>query len=398
MAQFAFTALDSEKRSHVGIFVASDRDSAMKNLSEKYEFVIELKEIKARRGLFAGRISGEDLMLMTKQLSTLLRAGVNLIRAIEIIAADTENPNLQAVLVDVESGISEGKPLSEMLSRYPDTFSRLYVFMVKAGETGGSLAELLRKLAIYLENAEELRRKVVAALYYPAAVIVIAILVAIFIFIFGVSQFQQIYAGLGSELPAATKMLIGIKELMAKYWYLIAAAAIALSYGLKLALKTERGRNMFDTALLHLPVFGLLMQRLAIARFSRTLSALYAGGVPIVSALELVAGSMGNSMMEKVVLNALEKVKEGESITGPLRESGVFTKMSVSMMASGEESGTLDTMLNEIADFYESQVDVMLRALVGLLEPVIIVIAGVFVGFLIFALGMPLLNLVQSLG
>lgn len=398
MAQFAFNAMDKDKRSHVGILEASDRDAAMISLSEKYEFVLELREIKEKKGFFSRRISGEDLMLTTKQLATLLRAGISLIRAIDIIAADTENQNLQAVLAKVESGISEGKPLSDMLEKYPDIFSRLYVYMVKAGETSGSLAEILSKLAVYMEKAEELRRKVIASLYYPIAVIIIAFLMVVFIFIFGVNQFQQIYAGLGSQLPAATLALIAIKEFIINYWYIIAIVLFAISYVARLYFRTSKGENLKDTVMLHLPVFGPLFQRLAIARFARTLATLYSGGVPIVQALELVAGSIGNRMMEKVVLRAVNKVKEGESITGPLRDSGVFTKMAISMMASGEESGTMDVMLLEISEFYESQVDVMLRALVGLLEPVVILVVGVIVGFLIFALGMPLFNLVQSLG
>ncbi|MHC9542122.1 MAG: type II secretion system F family protein [Vulcanimicrobiota bacterium] len=398
MAQFAFNALDKDKRSHVGILDASDRDTAMTNLSEKYEFVLELREIKEKKGFFSRRITGEDLMLTTKQLATLLRSGISLVRAIEIIAADTENHNLQAVLAKVESGISEGKPLSDMLAKYPDIFTRLYVYMVKAGETSGSLAEILSKLAVYMEKAEELRRKVIASLYYPIAVIIIAFLMVVFIFIFGVNQFQQIYSGLGSQLPAATRVLIAIKESLINYWYIIVIVLFAISYAAKLYFKTGKGENLKDTVMLHLPVFGPLFQRLAIARFARTLATLYSGGVPIVQALELVAGSIGNRMMEKVVLKAVNKVKEGESITGPLRDSGVFTIMAISMMASGEESGTMDIMLVEISEFYESQVDVMLRALVGLLEPVVILVVGVIVGFLIFALGMPLFNLVQSLG
>jgi len=285
-----------------------------------------------------------------------------------------------------------------MCEKYPETFSRLYVYMVRAGETGGSLPEILKKLAEYLEKAEELRRKVIAALYYPIAVIVVAILVAIFIFIFGVSQFQQIYEGMGSKLPPATMALINLKEVIMSRWYLILIGFAALSYGTQYYFSTAKGEQVKDAVMLHIPVMGPLFQRLAIARFARTMATLYSGGVPILHALELVAGSMGNSIMEKVVLNAAKKVKEGESITGPLRESGVFTKMAVSIIASGEESGTLDVMLGEISDFYESQVDVMLRALVGLLEPLIIVAVGIFVGALIFALGMPLFNLVQTLG
>ena len=397
MPQFVFTILDENKKTRDGILEASDKDAALKSLSETYGTVLELNEIKEKKGFFVSRISSEDLMVFTYQLATMLRAGLNLRRALEIIAADTENSNFQIILADITAGITEGKTLSEMLNKYPETFSTIYISMVEAGEIGGKLPDILGKVAEYMENAENLKRKVKSALYYPVTVIILAFFISLFIFVFGVKQFQEIYTGLGAKLPQVTMIFINLGDFIYKYWIIIFILIFAIVYLIGLFFKTEKGSGIRDKMLLSLPVIGPIIQRLAIARFSRTLGALYEGGVPIIISLELVSRSMGNKVLENVVQDALKEVKEGESITIPLRKSKAFTKMAVGMIATGEESGTLTTMLEELARFYEIQVDVMLKAMAGLVEPIVIVIVGIFIGVLIIALGLPLLNLVQVL-
>jgi type IV pilus assembly protein PilC len=397
MAQFVFTFLDDNKKPISGMLEASDRESAMKTLADKYATVIELKEIKPRRGLFARKISGEELMVVTRQLATMLKAGVPIRRSLEIMVADSDNPTLQAVLADISKGISEGKAMSEVMKKYPDVFSRLYVYMVEAGETGGSLPTLLDKLATYITNAEEMRRKVKAALSYPVTVIVIACAISLFIFIFGVGQFKEIYAGMDAKLPAATTFLINVSDFLGRYWYIMLLLLLIATHFLRIYLRTERGQFARDQLILRLPLVGPIVQRSSIAQFSRTLSSLYEGGVSILKSLELVAGSMGNRVLENAVLKVLKDTKEGESIAGSLRESGVFTRMAISMISTGEESGSLGTMLDEIGNFYEMQVDVALKGMASMIEPIVMLVVGIFVGMLIFALGMPLFNLVQVL-
>jgi type IV pilus assembly protein PilC len=397
MAQFVFTFLDENNKPVSGMLEASDRETAMKTLAEKYATVIELREIKPKKGLFARKISGEELMVVTRQLATMLKAGVPVRRCLEIMVADAENPTLQGVLADIAKGVSEGKPMSEVMKKYPDVFSRLYVHMVEAGETGGSLPSLLDKLASYITNAEEMSRKVKAALTYPVTVIIIACAVSLFIFIFGVGQFKEIYKGMNAALPPATQFFIDISDFIGSYWYLIVITLIIIVYILRQYNRTEKGQMARDQLILNLPIIGPLVQRLSIARFSRTLGSLYEGGVSILKSLELVAGSMGNRVLEGAVLKVLKDTKEGESIAGSLRQSGIFTRMAISMISTGEESGSLARMLDEIANFYEVQVDVMLKGMSSMIEPIIMLFVGIFVGMLIFALGMPLFNLVQIL-
>lgn len=397
MPQFVFTILNKDKKTRDGILEAADRDSALKTLADTYGTVLELKEIKEKRGFFAPKVSSEDLMVITYQIATMLRSGLTLSRTLEVVAADTEDENMQIILADISAGISEGKSLSEMLKKYPHIFSTIYISMAEAGEFSGNLPEILTKLAQYIENAEDLKRKVKSALYYPVTVIVLASLISLFIFVFGVKQFQDIYSGLGAELPPITQMFINVGDFLYKYWIFILVAIFIAGFFIRKYFSTENGIQVRDKLLLSLPVISPIIRRVAIARFARTLGILYEGGVPILTSLQLVSGSMGNRVLEKVVLEALKQVKEGESITYPLRQSQAFTKMAVGMIATGEESGTLPVMLNELAKFYEIQVDVMLRAMAGLIEPFVIILVGIFVAILIVALGMPLFNLVQIL-
>ena len=397
MPQFAFTCLDQDKKSVTGTIRASDYNTALKALAGQYNVVVQVREIKKRARLFTRKVTGEEIMVFTQQIATMLKAGLPLKRTLDIMMEDADNPTMRNVLSEISSGINRGKALSEMFALYPDIFSKLYLYMVEAGEVGGKLPEILKKLADYIEISENLKKKVKAALYYPAAVMIIAILLSLFIFVFGVKQFEQIYAGLNVTLPRGTLMFIALVNFLSTYWLLILFACCVIFYLGGMYLKTSRGAFLFDRFTLHLPVMGPLLQRLAIARFSRTLSSLYSGGVPILKSLELVAGSMGNRVMERAVQNLLENIKEGESLASSLRASKVFTSMALSMISTGEESGTLDTMLNELALFYEVQVEIMLKGMASLIEPIIIVFVGIFVGILLVVLGMPLFNLVQVL-
>ncbi len=397
MPQFVFTILNKDKKTRDGILESTDRDSALKTLADTYGTVLELKEIKEKKGFFAPKVSTEALMVITYQIATMLRSGLTLVRTLEVVAADTEDENLQIILADISAGISEGKSFSEMLRKYPHIFSSIYISMTEAGEQSGKLPEILTKLAEYIENSEDLKRKVKSALYYPVTVIVLASLISLFIFVFGVKQFQDIYSGLGADLPPITRMFINVGDFVYHYWIFILVGIFVAGFFIRQYFSTENGIQVRDRLLLSLPVISPIIRRVAIARFARTLGILFEGGVSILTSLELVSTSMGNRVLEKVVLEALKQVKEGESITYPLRQSQAFTKMAIGMIATGEESGNLPGMLNELARFYEIQVDVMLRAMAGLIEPFVIILVGIFVAILIVALGMPLFNLVQIL-
>lgn len=396
MARFSYKALDEKKNEASGILEAPDRLSALNNLSKSYELVLDVHEIKTRLGHKSRGVSDETVMVATQQLAVMLNSGLSLRKALNLV--DSEAPRFEDILAEVSAGISEGKPLSEMFADYPSVFPKMYCSMVQAGETSGKLPGILMKLAEYLENAENLRRKIKAALVYPAAVIGVSLATGAFIFTFGVQQFQEIYAGLNAELPASTRLVMGLADFMGAWWPALAVLGVALLWLLRRLVSSGPGELFKDRLLLRLPLIGPITQRLAIARFARTLSTLYSGGVPIVQSLDLVASSMGNRVMEGVVRNAVRDVQEGEPLVAALRQSGVFTRMALSMIATGEESGTLDTMLDKVASFYEIQTESRIRSAISLLEPAVIVGVGVFVAFLIVALGLPMMNLVEHLG
>ncbi len=396
MARFKFLAIDAQKQEVKGFLEAQDRQSALDNLSGKYELVLEVQEEKLTQGLWARGVSAEEVMVVTQQLAVMLKSGMTLRHALNLV--DAESPTLEHILAEVSAGVGEGKSLSDTLEKHPRVFSRLYTSMVRAGEAAGRLPLILTKLAEYLESAEELKRKVKGALTYPVVVIGISMAMAVFIFLFGVNQFRDIYAGLNAELPASTRVVLGIADFLESWWLPLLIALVAVFFGVRRFLSSGPGETFRDRMLLTMPIFGPLMQRLAIARFARTLSTLQASGVPILTSLDLVASSLGNRIMERVVRQSVKNVQEGQSLVVALRESRVFTRMALSMIATGEESGTLDTMLEEVAGFYEVQVETMLKSLVSLLEPITIVGVGVFVALIIIALGLPMMNLVQHLG
>ncbi len=396
MARFRFLALNASKQEIQGLLEAADRQAALDSLSARFELVLEVHEEKVARSLWARGISTEEVMVVTQQLAVMLKAGLTLRHALDLVDAD--NPTLERILAELGTGVGEGQNLSDCLARHPRVFSGLYVSMVRAGEAAGRLPGILARLAEYLEKAEELRRKVQGALTYPVVVIGISLALAVFIFMFGVNQFRDIYAGLNAELPTSTKWVLGIASFLESWWLPLLVVLGALFLALRHLLSSGPGEDFKDRMLLTMPLLGPLMQRLAIARFARTLSTLQASGVPILVSLDLVASSLGNRVMERVVRQGLKNVQEGQSLVVALRESGVFTRMALSMIATGEESGTLDTMLDEVAGFYEVQVETMLKSLVSLLEPITIVGVGIFVALIILALGLPMMNLVQHLG
>lgn len=404
MPQFAFTVTDTNGQRTSGTMVAEDQDAAMKILSERELVVTRLlpimslgEEVRGRLGLKGPRLGGEQLMVFTQQLAAMLDAGLTVKNSVDVMLKDTTDPEMRHVLLDVSSGLGSGGSLTELLVRHPRIFSDQYVAMVAAGESGGKLPTVLTRLASLIERTEELKRKVRGALYYPALVMVFAILLVAALFIFGIPRFREIYQGLGGELPWATQAFIAIGTFLAQTWIWLSAAAAVAGVAFARFVATPSGRRFRDRALLAMPIVGPLSQRLAISRFARTLSTLHSSGVPLVQSLELVAASMGNVVMASVVKDSMQTVLDGEPIVEPLRRSGLFTEMSVSMLAAGEHSGTLDRMLDKVADYYESQVEVTLRGLTSLLEPAVMIAVGAVVGAIIVAMILPIFRMATLL-
>ncbi|MGV8123518.1 MAG: type II secretion system F family protein [Candidatus Xenobiia bacterium LiM19] len=395
MAQYLFIAQDQLGKRLSGRLDASDRESAIKSLSDKNLIVTKLDTVKERGG-FLGLFSAvrqEEVLLFTQELGAMLDAGIGIVQAMNTIAADIENLRFRGMVAEMANGIAGGKQLSEVLQRHERIFSKLYISMVRAGETSGNLPAILIRLAGYIENAETLRKKIQSALYYPATVVVFAVAVVTFIFVFGVPRLSSIYKGFDTELPFFTRLILGLGTFLGNNIIIIALLLITGGYFLLRFFNTEKGHLFWDAIKLNAPIMGHLFQKLAIARFASTLGTLYGSGVPILKSLQIVAGATGNKVVENTILKALKSVKEGESIVEPLRKSEVFTNLAISMIAVGEESGTLEAMLNRVASFYETQVDIILKGLAGLLEPIILIFIGLMIAVVILALGLPFMTL-----
>jgi len=397
MPLFVYTVQDKDGRRSSGTIESSDKDSAMKTLAEKDLIVTALTPSGSALGGILGRrklkIKGEELLLFTQELAAMLNAGISIQRALDIIITDIDNPGLRQIIMEITSSIGEGKEFSETLKDYPQVFSLLYVSMVSAGEKAGQLPDILLRLSGYIESAENLKKKVVGSLYYPLIIFIFSIFITAFIFVFGIPRVKEIYDSMGGVLPLPTLIFIAAGTFLSQNWYYILPLLIVGITALFYWSKTERGKFFQDNFKLNNVLLGPVFRRLAIARFARTLSTLYNSGVPILESMEIVSDSMGNVVMEKAVKNSIKKLHEGEELTEPLRESEVFTQMAISMMSAGEESGTLGSMLERLADFYETQVEISLRSLTELIEPLVMILIGIIIAIIILVLALPFMQI-----
>jgi type IV pilus assembly protein PilC len=346
-----------------------------------------------------GKVTTKDIVVFSRQFSTMVNAGLPILQGLTIVAEQAENPDFRVVMTKVRDDISNGVPLSEAMAKYPKVFSTLYVNMVKAGEQGGILDVIFERLSEYMEKAEGVSRKVKSAMMYPIVVMSVALLVVIFLMVKVVPTFRDVFASFGAKLPAPTQFLIDVSDfLSSKKAFIIVALMIGGFIALTMYRKTKVGAYNWDRMILGLPVFGILAQKAAVAKFARTLGTLIKSGVPIMDALETVAKTSGNLVLERAVLNARDSVREGKTLTQPLRESKVFPPMVTQMINVGEETGALDAMLSKIADFYEDEVDAAVEGLTSIIEPILIVFLGVTIGFIVVAMFMPMFEIGNAVG
>ncbi len=346
-----------------------------------------------------GKVTTKDVVIFSRQFSTMVNAGLPILQGLTIVAEQAENPDFRAVMTKVRDDISNGVPLSDAMAKYPKVFSTLYVNMVKAGEQGGILDVIFERLSEYLEKAEGVSRKVKSAMMYPVVVMSVACLVVIFLMVKVVPTFRDVFASFGAKLPAPTQFLIDVSDFLAsKKSLLIVVFLFAAWVILTMYRKTKAGAYNWDKMILSLPVFGILAQKAAVAKFARTLGTLIKSGVPIMDALETVAKTSGNLVLERAVFNARDSVREGKTLTQPLKESKVFPPMVTQMINVGEETGALDAMLSKIADFYEDEVDAAVEGLTSIIEPILIVFLGVTIGFIVVAMFMPMFEIGNAVG
>ena len=345
-------------------------------------------------GSSGSAIKPRDIAVVSRQLATMMKAGVPLVQSFEMIAGGQNNPRLKDMLTAVKSDIEGGSSLSEAINKFPAYFDELYVNLVRAGESAGVLDIVLDTIATYKENLESLKGKIKKALFYPAAVIAVAILVASIILIYVVPQFESVFKGFGADLPAFTQMIVRASEFMVSYWWLILAVVGGIFFGLSTALRRSRNfARLVDRMMLRLPVIGQILHNSAVARFARTLAITFRAGVPLVEALETVAGATGNIIYDEATKRVKEDVAVGHQLNLAMKQVNMFPLMVIQMTAIGEESGALDTMLVKAAEFYEQEVNNAVDALSSLLEPFIMVVIGVMVGGLVIGMYLPIFKL-----
>jgi type IV pilus assembly protein PilC len=389
----------------VGERVADNRDALRQILRREQVTLTSVKEKGREIGIpkIGGRkkVKAKDLSIFTRQFSVMIDAGLPLVQCLEILAQQQENKYFQQILLQVRQDVEEGSTLSAAMARHPRVFDQLYSNMVEAGETGGILDLILQRLSTFIEKIVKLKRDVVSALIYPAAVIILAIAAVAVIMVVVIPQFQNIFLGLlgpGEQLPLPTRIVVGISNFLAGWGGLaMLVAVIGTAVAIRFYYKTQGGRKVIDRILLKLPIFGKILQKIAVAQFSRTLSTLLSSGVPILQSLDITARTAGNIVIEEAIISVRTGVERGENFVDPLRATDVFPNMVAQMVGIGEQTGALDAMLGKIADFYEQEVDAAIANLLTLMEPLLIGFLGVTIGSIVIAMYLPLFTLIGKL-
>ena len=383
--------------------IEADNEQSVRNRLREKNYIITYIAPKGK-GLNFGdmmasfqKVKLKSLTVFSRQFATMISAGLSLVRALDILERQADDKKLKEVVGDVRRRVEEGSALAEAFAMHPQTFSELYINLTRAGEIGGVLDETMHRVAEFMEKDQTLRQKVKSAMTYPTVIFIFAILIVVFLLVFALPTFVQMFEGVGAQLPLMTRIVIGMSDLLRGYWW---AWIIGLVGGIilfKQYTKTPKGRYNYHRFMLALPVFGMLNRKVTVSRFSRTLGTLLSSGVPVMQALEITGKASGNSVVERSVEDVRVSIREGESISIPMEESGIFPPMVTQMIAVGEETGSLDAMLKKISDFYDMEVEATLDSLTSLIEPLLMMFMGVMVGFIVIAMYLPLFVIINEL-
>ena len=398
MITFSYQARDSAGKIVSGIQDAINEDNAMTSLMSRGLMVLSLQKkasiTRSRKKTWT--VKETDLVLFTRQLSTMVEAGISLVQALTALYDQCDpkrQRSLREVISDVTTRVQGGETFNESIAKHPRVFDRLFVSMVKAGEHGGLLAEILDRLAGFLEASSRLRKKVKSAMTYPVIVICIAFAITTFLIVKVVPIFGEIFADFGAKLPAPTQFLIDLSNLIRGQWYIFIAVGLGIFFGIRTFLRSTRGRQIWDKWKLKLPVFGPLLHKICMSRFARTFAQLIRSGVPILEVLDIVAGASGNHVVETSIKGVSEDVERGDNLSTALSKKPIFPPMMLRMVSAGEATGKIDTMLEKMADFWDEEIEAMLDALTSLIEPMLIVVLGVIVGGIVIAMFLPIFKL-----
>ena len=372
---------------------AQTEQAAVVSLLNRNLLVVSIQEKAGRKGKTGGKVPLMDLVIFTRQLATMLDAGLAMVQSLQALAEQTTNKVMRDIIKDDCTRVEGGDSFSEALTKHPKAFNRLYVSMVGAGERGGLLAEILARLATYLENTARLRKKVKSAMMYPTVVTFVALLITWVLLRFVVPQFKDVYRDFGAQLPGPTQVLISISDFIGNYTFYLLPALVVAIYGWLAYIKTTNGREFWDRARLKLPIFGIIAHKICLARFTRTLASLIRSGVPILEVLQIVSATVGNVIMEKAIKSSAADIERGEGISTSLARHPIFPSMIIRMITAGEQTGKLETMLEKISDFLDEEVEAVLSGLTSLIEPLLIVFLGVVVGGIALCMFLPLFKM-----
>lgn len=395
MPTFTYAARETASGREIRNMVeAANEQAAIAALLNRNLLVLSIQEKIGKKGKTkGGRVALADLVVFTRQLATMIDAGIAIVQALQALGDQSPNKVMRDTIKDVCTRVESGESFSEALQKHPKAFNRLYVSMVSAGEKGGLLAEIMARLATYLENTDRIRKKVKTAMMYPTMVTTVAIGITIFLLVKVIPVFKDIYSGFGAKLPAPTLLLITISDFLRHWLILVLLAAGGAVYGWLHYIKTKKGREFWDAKRIKMPIFGPIAHKICLARFTRTLSSLVRSGVPILEVLHIVSQTVGNTVLEKAVKTAASDIERGEGISQSLSKHPVFPSMIMRMMAAGEQTGNIDTMLERVSDFLDEEIENTLSGLMSLIEPLLIVGLGIVIGGMVVCMYLPIFNL-----
>jgi type IV pilus assembly protein PilC len=395
MPSFSYTARETATGREIRNTVeAVTEQAAIAALLNRNLLVISIQEKISKKGKTkGGKVALGDLVVFTRQLATMIDAGIAIVQSLQALADQTSNKIMRDIIRDVCSRVESGESFSDALQKHPKAFSKLYYSMIAAGEKGGLLSEIMARLATYLENTERLRKKVKTALMYPTAVTVVAICITTFLLVKVIPTFKEIYSGFGAALPGPTQILMNISDVVKHYLLLFIIGAGAAIWGWLYYIKTKPGRAFWDARRIKLPVFGPIAHKICLARFTRTLSSLVRSGVPILEVLQIVSQTVGNVVMEKAIKTAATDIERGEGISAALGKNPIFPSMVIRMMSAGEQTGNIDSMLERVSNFLDEEIEATLSGLMSLIEPMLIVFLGVVIGGMVICMFLPIFNL-----
>jgi len=400
MPTFEWKGTARNGQTQTGVQVADSKDTVIAMMRRQQIVVTAVKEKGKEIALpkFGGGVSPQLIAIFTRQFSVMIDAGLPLVQCLEILGNQQENKTFKRVLIQIRQDVESGSNLADSMRKHPKVFNDLFTNMVAAGEAGGILDTILQRLATYIEKSVKLNSQVKSAMIYPVAVISIACIVVMVILWKVIPVFASLFASLGAELPLPTRVVIAMSNFIGDFWWLVTLLIIVGTYAIRKYHATYKGKRVIDGFMLRMPVVGMLLRKIAVARFCRTLSTLTSSGVPILDGLQITARTAGNSIIEDAIMATRKSVEEGKTISEPLGDTDVFPPMVVQMIAVGEQTGALDTMLSKIADFYEDEVDLAVAGLMKLLEPVLIAFLGVAIGGIVIAMYMPMFSLISQIG